>query len=258
MFKTSLLLVFVIGAILLYREYTDLQKAPILGDKSQEQEISENNSGLVEEVLIKYNGQEISVDWVNANPENVSLLPNFEEKKPASRVYYEMGCRALINGGFYTKTNEPIGLFITSGEVISPFQQNQLLNGILSVTQFGTAKISREQGEEFLHAVQTGPILQENNQVIELDLIRDEPARRVVAAITGDNKIIFFVFAQASSSFGGPFLADLPQILEQIEKDENLNIADAINLDGGAASAFYAGDTFFSEASPVGSFWCAK
>jgi hypothetical protein len=61
-----------------------------------------------------------------------------------------------------------------------------------------------------------------------------------------------------SSSFRGPKLADLPSFVSKLEKDVQVPLADAINLDGGSASTFKNGETYLTELSPVGSLLCIK
>jgi len=80
----------------------------------------------------------------------------------------------------------------------------------------------------------------------------------VISAVTGDNKLIFMVIYDPKSVFLGPELVDLPQIVSLVSAENDLNIADAINLDGGSASAFKSRDFSLSEISPVGSFFCLQ
>ncbi len=86
----------------------------------------------------------------------------------------------------------------------------------------------------------------------------DEPARRTIAAKTRDNTYVFLTVYDENSVFGGPLLSDLPSAVEEISNREEFRIADAINLDGGSASAFYNGDANLSELTSVGSIFCIK
>lgn len=84
----------------------------------------------------------------------------------------------------------------------------------------------------------------------------DKQARRVVAGVTGENKLIFLVFYDNNQYYSGPYLNDLPDLVDKTGKSLDLNIADAINLDGGSASAFISDDIKLTELTPVGSFFC--
>ena len=129
----------------------------------------------------------------------------------------------------------------------------------MSVNELGTPRITREVPEDpLVNAVQTGPVVFENGAVTKLSFVRDSASRRVIAAVSGENELIFMVFYTQDSAFSGPLLAELPEGVAKLNVEENLGIADAINLDGGSASAFAIPGFSLTEASPVGSFFCAR
>lgn len=191
--------------------------------------------------------------------DQVTLLPNFEKKEIARQLYNDNGCKVLVNAGFYSKENTPIGLFVSEHKEIGKFQTNRLFNGILSVNDMETPRITRNVPTDRLRlAVQTGPVLIENAQAQTLNINNDSPARRMVALVNGENKIAFLSVYDEESTFQGPKLADLPKILEDFEKETGIEIADAINLDGGTASALISNDYWVNEVSPIGSFFCIR
>jgi hypothetical protein len=105
-------------------------------------------------------------------------------------------------------------------------------------------------------AVQTGPVLIENAQTQSLNINNDSPNRRMVAIVSGENKIAFLSVYDENSAYLGPNLADLPKVLGDFESQTGITIADAINLDGGTASALISSDYSVNELSPIGSFFC--
>ncbi len=202
--------------------------------------------------------------WVKANPETLELMSNLDSKETASDLMKEYSCSALVNAGFYTadspeEAHEAIGLFVSEGETLSDFRKNSLFNGILSINEMDTPRITEVVPADPLRmGIQTGPLLQVNDQAMKLSLARDKNARRLVAAVTGDNELIFIVFYDSDARFSGPLLADLPQLLGEFENKTQINIADAINMDGGSASAFITDEVSLTEISPIGSFFCLK
>ena len=171
----------------------------------------------------------------------------------------ELKCQLLVNGGFYTENNEPTGLFITDGETVEAFRSNTLFNGILSVNEFDTPRITRTVPSGVSRiAVQTGPVVFENGSPVNLSLVRDERSRRTVAMATGFNELVFAIFYEEKSVYKGPLLTDLPELVEAFGKATGLIIADAINLDGGSASTFISQNGKLTEISSVGSFFCLK
>ena len=211
-------------------------------------------------VEVSFGDEKYAVYWlVLSNLDTLELIPNFDDSQTASSAFDKYGCELLINGGFYTEAGKPIGLFRANSETIQEFSVNVLMNGVFSVNDFSTPRITREvPGDPLKIALQTGPILIENSFNQKLNLASDKSARRVISAVTGDNKLIFMVIYDPKSVFLGPELVDLPQIVSLLSAENDLNIADAINLDGGSASAFKSRDFSLNEISPVGSFFCLQ
>jgi uncharacterized protein YigE (DUF2233 family) len=188
---------------------------------------------------------------------NLKLIPNFELKLPAKQAFKDYGCQYLLNAGFYTKENLPVGLFISEYETLRDWQKNSFFNGVLSINDFATPRITSGVPRDNLKlAIQSGPLLIENAQVLRLAIKNDKLARRVVAATTGQNSLVFLVIYDKTSAFEGPLLNDLPAIIQHLDQTIGLRLADAINLDGGSASAFITDKTSLTEISPVGSFLC--
>lgn len=186
----------------------------------------------------------------------VKLINNLDKKLTAQQAKKEYNCRVLTNAAFYTKENKHVGLFVIEDSILRSANQNDLFDSFLTINSFLTPRITRTEPIDLVSGIQSGPLLIENGRTIRLSIIRDKEARRVVAAITGDNKLMFLVFFNSNSFFSGPMLADLPGEVKKYSDEHDLNIADAINLDGGSASAFLSDNIQLSELSPVGSFFC--
>ncbi|HSX49151.1 MAG TPA: phosphodiester glycosidase family protein [Candidatus Saccharimonadales bacterium] len=220
-------------------------------------------AGLESPQVFSDNSNSITIDnltysWFEVgNTDNLKLIPNFSEKLTSQEILDKEKCKFLSNSAFYSKANQPLGLVITGGKTISPWQQNSLFDGILSVNDMATPRITRNIPQDGLRiAIQVGPILKENSTFIPLKIIDDKEARRVIAAVTGSNKLVFIVIYDKNSEYSGPLLADVPVILKSFEQKSGIILADAINMDGGSASVFSSDGTKLSEFSPVGAFFC--
>lgn len=209
---------------------------------------------------IEVNGNEYAYAWVQiSNPENVFLFPNFKEKYTLDEGIDNYGCKNLISGGFYTETNSPIGLFISEVGKLSDEVSNKLFNGYFTLTRNGIATISRNySGRPVRIGLQAGPILLYSGVVQELNLVRDKIARRNVIALTKEGEIYFITIYDKESVFVGPLLANLPEIINNIQNEIGAEFNSALNLDGGSASAFYTQDIQLSELTPIGSFFCER
>lgn len=188
------------------------------------------------------NGRELVV-YRQEISNNLTLIPNFERKIASSRLMED--CMFGASGGFYSQDNKPIGLFIADGKKLSSYEQNSTLNAFFVGN--GTLSIRRDPPASADFAVQSGPYITSH-----LRIQNDTFARRILVARSG-NRWSFLAITGKDNIFDGPMLSDMPQILEKLEIDE------ALNLDGGSASAFYSGSGVrLGELTPVGSFFCGK
>lgn len=207
-------------------------------------------------------GQELRDDlrflWVEAAPESVELYPNFEEKLSSREARKKEGCRTLVSGGLYTKEGRPIGLFVSKKKKLRGEIEHLLYNGIFGVAGKEAFISGSPPQEEMRFAVQSGPILFKDGAPQDLDLESDKEARRVVAAITGEGKVVFLTIYNTESAYLGPLLKDLPKVLVDVEEKTGLDFVAAINLDGGTASAFLTEEVQLAEIAPVGSYFCIK
>lgn len=204
------------------------------------------------------NGDEVyRVIWFFADTSNLRLISNLQKKDISQDLVDQNKCINAVNGGFYDVSDVHLGLLVSNSKTISLYQKNSLLNGILSINQMDTPRITRDVPQDpLVNAVQSGPILMENAKVMDLNLARDKKARRMVAAVTGNNQLIFASIYDPESQLSGPTLDSLPSLVYLWGRKVNLELADAINLDGGSASAFYLPGKVLKEASPVGSLFC--
>lgn len=204
-------------------------------------------------------GKQLETIWFKVeNLDNLFLFPNFDEKLELEEIINKYGCLSLINAGFYDENNSPIGLFLTEEKLLSKFATNATFNGYFSLTKSGKISIGFYYPDEPLRiGLQSGPMLIHDGVVRKLKLKNDEPARRMVAVLTEEEKLYFIAFYKKESVFQGPYLADLAEMVSELENEIG-PIKEAINLDGGTASAFYSNGIKLSELTPIGSFFCLK
>jgi len=209
---------------------------------------------------IEMDGKEYVFAWIQiTSSENIFLYSNFEERYTLEEGVEKYDCRNLTSGGFYTETNSPIGLFISEVGMLSDKTVNKLFNGYFILTKKSEATISRNySGEPVRIGLQAGPILIQNGVVQKLTLTSDKMARRVVVALTKEGEIYFIALYDKESVFIGPLLADLPELVSDVQNEIGVEFTSALNLDGGSASAFYTQNIQLSELTLIGSFFCEK
>jgi uncharacterized protein YigE (DUF2233 family) len=187
------------------------------------------------------------------------LIPNLDPGLTATQAAIRETCSFLVSGGFYDPDLKPLGWLVAEGRELSPPAANRLFNGYVSVGYDGLLSISdRPAGTKVRFGLQSGPLLISNGNPLKLALVRDKPARRVVMFATDHGEAGFMVFYQPGFELSGPRLADLPELLHTTAETENLDIASAINLDGGSASAFISDEVNLKETDHVGEWWCVE
>lgn len=218
---------------------------------------------------IEYNNTKYAYAFFEVNSgQDLSFIPNFEEKLTIQEIAAKYHCQNAINGGFYTTDRKPLGAFIANGKEIGKQKTNSLINAYLSI-QKSKARIDPDQiGIDYSYPsdtpdilLQNGPMVYFDSRPVRLAINNDEPNRRMVAATTASGSLLFLTIYNPDSVYSGPLLGDVPAILEEIDiqSDESLSfIKNAMNLDGGTASAFIGNGTSLSELQPVGSVFCLK
>jgi len=200
----------------------------------------------------------MQIIWTIVNPNNIFLYPNFEERLTAEDAFIKHSCNALINGGFYTSDNKPIGLFVFDNNQISSFQKNSIFNGAFYIDKKSTAFISNNYNNNSRLAIQSGPVYVLNNEKQVLETESKNKSRRMLLGILQDNSVILITIYKNDSVFIGPDFEETQSLLKIIELKLDNNILAAINLDGGTASAFYTNKYSLAELSFIGSYFCVK
>ncbi len=184
--------------------------------------------------------------------DSVILIGNYTERKTSEEIAKEHNCAYLVNGGFYTTTSTPVGLFKSGTVSLRGGRESALFDGYISRNQMDTPLITRMiPDENSTWALQTGPILIENGKAVPLSIKNDQPERRSFALITGANELIFGLVEQST-------LTALPQVISNWARENSVIVGDAINLDGGSAAAFRGENGVYPEIAPIGSAFCAQ
>src|SRR3989344_2817878 len=107
-----------------------------------------------------------------AETETTTLFLNLKEKLTLSQAKEKQSCRAVVNGGFYNKSDTPIGFFRVNGETIQPATKNSLFNGYITIIN-NSFSISGNLIESD-SGLQSGPLLIVDQTVLPLRIREDE------------------------------------------------------------------------------------
>jgi len=201
---------------------------------------------------------EFEFAWVKVeNPNKLTLYDNLSAKLKTEMILERISCRTLVSGGFYSKEGKPIGLFVSEGKKLSLWQDNRLFNAAFMIDSSGIPEIAaRPNTKDLRTALQTGPLLIADGKSQVLSIKNDAGERRVVAALNNSREIYFLAFFKPSNFIAGPKLTELPQIVKEAGVKIGTDFVDAVNLDGGTASAFINESLKLRELTPIGSYFC--
>ncbi|MEA3355383.1 MAG: phosphodiester glycosidase family protein [Patescibacteria group bacterium] len=240
----------IISLILIFNHKNNKKVTPLPQEEIKEMSLMEKLD------TINYNNKTYPFAFFKVDhPEDLKLFSNFSQIKSSEDIIKEKQSSFLINGGFYDKSNQPLGWFVADNQEISKKIISNLLNGF----------IQKKDNQIFINStpllnvqfgLQSGPILIKNSQPLILKIKNDEFRRRTIATLNQNHQLIFITIISTESEFNGPLLANTPNVLQKISQKINQKFVSAINLDGGSASVFYTPDTYIKEFSPIGSFFC--
>lgn len=242
----SVAFIIFIGILYLQKTKTDFKQSP-------DQTTTPTIAIFPSDSAVTIQDRTYSIYWQRIEPKGLTLVPNFDEKKTASQIMEENGCSYGANGGFYTTDYKPIGLFRTQNSQLSQATINTTMNGFFSKNSDSELTISRSAPADYvLFTLQSGPYMTSTSL---LSIKNDSYNRRTLVARTQGNTWYFIAIIEKDNSFSGPKLSDVPKILGKLP----LHIVEALNLDGGSASALYNDKGIrFGELTPIGSFFCGK
>lgn len=136
-----------------------------------------------------------------------------------------------VNGGYYREKFLPNGLLVYKGVIRSNLVFNNLLEGIVSISELGELNLYKRKNKHIKakYAFQTGPILNINGKPYNSN---STMLRQRSAIVQFKNKDI------AILSFSPVSLNDMSRLINRIATLINLQVKLALNLDGGLASSF--------------------
>lgn len=164
-----------------------------------------------------------------------------------SAAMHYHGAVAGVNGGFFSKTFQPVGLMITGGRTVEPFTaKSSLITGMVAVAggePYLLWNAEHQAGAGFSDALQAGPRLV-NSSVAVAGLSGKRACPRTFVATDGGRLWVLGVARSCSLAALAEILCT-PQVFE-------MKVMRALNLDGGHSSALWAGPTSGSEVSQPG------
>lgn len=171
------------------------------------------------------------------NPAQHTFRLAYRPGKPQGLAAWqaETGAFLLVNGGFFTEEYVATGLVIVNGVPSGVSYRD--FGGMVAFTGEGVAIWSLAErpyasDPAIRYAFQSFPMLVEEGRAVYLEE-GGPAARRSAMALDGNGRVLFIVTLR-----GEPTLAQLSRFLAESE----LDIATALNLDGGASAGLLLAD----------------
>lgn len=258
-----LLLIIVFGGAFLYLNSSYQKDATPEDDPEQSSSDEQPSSGEKDDGDDPFRLSETSEEYqiktlLIRDPGDIALYSNLEDKLSSSDAMVKNDCSDLVTAGFYTKEFDHIGLFISDYIRLSGSSSTLASSGYFSIDSNNTPSITVIEPPDSRIAVQSYPLVYQNGEPVEIVNNTENNARRIIAATTNDQDVIFIVIYQKNSVFDGPTLSEIPELISLYDDKERTKIDDAINLDGGAHSAFRSRFVNLPELSTLGGYFCMR
>jgi len=151
-----------------------------------------------------------------------------------------------------------LGWYVIDGKRLHKSINSRLFDGYVFQNSQNIQIDLKVPSEDVKWGFQTGPVLFWQNHPTQIKIVDDKPSRRMVLFKNQNNNVYLLVLVSEDLLSSGPYLQNLPQILTDISSQEAWHISEAINLDGGRASALISSQIQINELTWIGSFLCVK
>lgn len=215
------------------------------------------------QITVPYDNQTLIINYIEITKSaKLTLIPNFSDKENGEMIVAKYNCDFAANSGFYQEDGKPLGLFMTGGSKYGEQTISNIATGFFWQDKNNNRFLGKNPPDlSSLDLIfQAGPLIIPGNY--QLKMIDDEKARRILMAADLQNRLYLMSVFDEENNFSGPNLADLPAIFASSSIQEVIPVTTILNLDGGAASFFYAKEKniifSLSEITPIGSLICVK
>lgn len=189
---------------------------------------------------------------------------DYDNAKTLAEIHKETKALITFNGGFYSEEFKPTGLLLIEGKTITPYKQANLINGIFAIDKENQPILLTHSKltdpENYLFAIQNGPILLNEKGEVAITQDNAKPASRTAIGIDKDGNIVVIVLKQSLfKSNNHILLTDFAHLLKENPALNPLGLHSVLNLDGGPSSGIMIQDNYFAEFQKIqNAIWIEK
>ena len=204
-------------------------------------------------------GQKKDLIMVKINPRKYKFQihqnPDKESSKNIKEIQRETDSLLTFNGQYYTEDFKPTGLLVSNGETLREVSGAALLDGILAISENGTAYIfetdtfSHNPSIEF--AIQNGPLIMKDGKTRITEENSASSSRTIIATDRENNIIIIILKRSLLNPANTVSLYEMAELINQSSQLSSLGLQSALNLDGGGSTGLMIHEKYFAEMEKV-------
>lgn len=204
------------------------------------------------------NGKALMLVSIDPQKYDFSIYQNPDQKKAKNlqEISKKTAATITVNGSFFTEDFKPTGLLISQSHLLHPLSKAELLNGIFAISNNKTPQLLSQKNAidptQYLFAIQSGPILINQNGKITISKDTGKIASRTAIGIDKDNHIIIIILKQSLlNSTNTISLYEFAHLLKEDPQLKNLELHSVLNLDGGPSTGITIGENYYPEMERV-------
>jgi exopolysaccharide biosynthesis protein len=178
-----------------------------------------------------------------------------ESSKNIKEIHEETGSLLTFNGAYFTEDFKPTGLLIKNGQTIRDISNADLLDGILAISNSGTAYIfdtnTFKNNPTIEFAIQNGPIIYKDGKMRVAEENTAASSRTVIGTDKDNQIIIIILKRNLLNPLNTISLYEMARLINESSQLSSLGLQSVLNLDGGGSTGLMVDDKYFAEMEKV-------
>lgn len=208
-------------------------------------------------------GKKLTIGQLDSDFSQLKIIENVPapNSKSIKQIHDTNNSQLSFNGSFFSPEFTPLGLLVSEGKLIFPAQKSDLMNGVFLINKKGQPSLlnfsefqikQKNILENIDFAIQSGPILINQNGQIIADKNNHKKAGRTALGLTKNNDIILIMLRQSLlDRDNAATLYHFAELISESEELAQLGIHSVINLDGGNSSGIAYENEYLPELEKV-------
>ena len=187
--------------------------------------------------------KKVTITAVKSIPQNIKFVIDFDHLEDPSTqqgfftTYHLSDLAAMINGGYFDSSFQPVGLVMRDGQTISEMSKQPALSGVFAIFKDGTVQLipraAYRPNDLIDSAIQAGPFVVDPGGKPGIQSDDFKKAKRTAIGQTISGEIVFITTTPCT-------LYELSEILTKHQSVLGIDRFESVlNLDGGPSTGLY-------------------